>query len=87
MGMISEYRRKEREKQFQQWMSVMDRALHYEANKDCQEYGIEDGKYLDDDIGTQDYIADVDLFKEMMATSLWDCYADLSKDIWEEMKL
>ncbi len=86
MDVVTAYRIREREKQFQQWLNTMDSALHYEAHKDCQEYGIEDGTWLDDDIGTQDYNATVDEFKELMATALWDCYADLSKDIWREMK-
>jgi len=80
MMSLQEWKTKQIEITYNQFVSRMERVLYKLVEDDITDRGL----YLDDEIGDNDYIDGVSAVVEHMTRSLWDSYGDNIDDIISE---
>jgi hypothetical protein len=81
MSVVTEWKIKENEKQFQKFSSAMERVLTKLVTEDLAG----SGQYLDDEIGDQDFNDNVAEVVEKQIKSQWDNYCDTIGDTVTEL--
>ena len=77
MNIVEEHLMRQREKEYNIFCSRMERVLDKKVHDDL----IISGIFLDDEIGEARFIEAIDIVKESLYKTLWDCYEDNVVDI------